>query len=115
MTKNIEEIKVKKEKWGISINVLGILFTIIFSTVYLFAFHYLDYEVLSPLLLPKDYCYYHIHDVPWWVELFYMTPAGNGHPDGSFFHLLLLIIIAVFAGYRTSSAIMNKLIADNNK
>lgn len=86
-----------------------IIFTIIFSVIYLFVISYLDSEVLSPLILPNDYCYYHKHEVPWWVELFYMTPASNGHPDGSFFQMFIFLILSVLLGYITSRTLMNKL------
>lgn len=60
--------------------------------------YYLDFHFLGPNILPDDYCYYHDHPTPWWVELFYMSPASNGHPDGSMFHLLVLLLLSGFLG-----------------
>lgn len=87
--------------------ILGVL-TIIFGIIYLFAIGYVDFEVLSALILPEDYCYYHVHEAPWWVDLFYLSGASNGHPDGSIFHFFLLFILSIFLGFVTSRALINK-------
>lgn len=83
MTENISQITpgVKPPK----IRFRLILTTVLLSSILLFSIGYLDFEVITPLILPEDYCYYHTHEIPWWVELFYMSPANNGHPYGSFF------------------------------
>lgn len=85
-----------------------ILTIITMSLIILFSIGYLDFIIITPLILPEDYCYYHTHEIPWWVELFYMTPANNDHPEGSFFHLVVLLIISIFLGYKLSKTIFNK-------
>lgn len=92
-----------------------VLLTIVLSLIYLFALNYIDIKLISPIILPNDYCYYHNHETPWWVELLYMTPSSNGHPDGSFFKLLLFLILASYLGYITSKAIINKRTENKHK
>lgn len=91
---NIEEIeqnKPKKKKW--------IVLTFAFCLIYIIVIGYLDFEIISPLILHEDYCYYHNHDSPLWVDLFYLN--GDGHPDGTFLHLNLLILFCIILGYFT--------------
>ncbi|OYU95785.1 MAG: hypothetical protein CFE21_11650 [Bacteroidetes bacterium B1(2017)] len=87
--------------------VVGVL-SIVFGIINLFVIGYLDFDVLSPLILPKDYCYYHLHDIPWWVELFYLSGSSNGHPDGSIFHYFLVFILSLSLGFIASRALINK-------
>ena len=74
---------------------------VIFSLVYVMAISYIDFKIITPVVLPEDYCYYHTHEIPLWVELLYMNGASGGHPDGSLIHFFLLIILSVFLGMRT--------------
>ncbi|MFT4601465.1 MAG: hypothetical protein ACI857_001645 [Arenicella sp.] len=64
----------------------------------LFLLGYIDFEIITPILLPEDPCYFHIHKVPWWVDFFYMCAGCNGHPDGSIKHLLFLLIVSFAMG-----------------
>ncbi len=75
---------------------------IIFSIIYFVLIYYLDFYIISPLILPADNCYYHTHNIPFWVELLYMSAGSNGHPDGSMLHFILLIIISLFLGRITN-------------
>lgn len=86
---------------------LALTFTL--SILYFFIIDYTDTNLISPLLLPSDSCYYHYHEIPWWVELFYMTPASNGHPEGSFFKLFLFLNLSILFGYISSKALIVKL------
>lgn len=56
---------------------------------------YVDFDLISPIFLPDDPCYYHFHEIPWWVDKFYMNGASNGHPEFSFLHLYLLLILSL--------------------
>lgn len=86
----------------------NILLIVLFSFLFLVVLGLLDGIIITPLILPEDYCYYHTNDIPWWVELFYMNPASNGHPDGSFFHLLFLLIISALLGFLTAKRFVSK-------
>lgn len=81
---------------------------VIFTVIYCVAISYIESKVISPLILNKDYCYYHTHETPFLVELFYMSPASNGHPDGSFFQLFVTLIISITLGYFTKNVVLNK-------
>lgn len=85
---------------------LSKILTIILSIIYFVTIYYLDFYVISPLILPADYCYYHTHETPFWVELLYMNAGSNGHPDGSMLHFVLLIIISLFLGKITGKIII---------
>jgi hypothetical protein len=87
---------------------IKIVLWLLFSVVYLFVLGFLDIAIITPLILPEDYCYYHFHDTPWWVEFFYMNPASNGHPDGSFFHLVFLLSISAILGFFTAKRFNQK-------
>ena len=84
------------------------LLTIILSVIYFIIFSYFESQVLSPLILDKDYCYYHTHKTPFLIELLYMSPASNGHPDGSFFLLFIILIISISFSYLTINKITKK-------
>lgn len=85
-----------------------ILLVVIFSVFYFIMITYLESKVISPMILNKDYCYYHTHETPFLVELFYMSPASNGHPDGSFFQLFFILFISVTFGYFTKKIVLIK-------
>ena len=87
-----------------------IVLTFVFSFIYLLTISYLDFEILTSIILPEDYRYDHLHEVPWWVELSFITPASNGDPDGSFFHLFALLLLSIFLGFITVRFLTNKLI-----
>ena len=56
----------------------------------------IDFGLVSPLFLPEDPCYYHTHLAPRWVELLYLDPDSNRHPDGSRLHFGAIVILAAF-------------------
>ncbi|MFK7783883.1 MAG: hypothetical protein AB8B56_02145 [Crocinitomicaceae bacterium] len=66
---------------------------------------YIDFEIISPMILPEDHCYYHTHPTPYWVELLYMSGGSNGHPDGSIFHFLIVIVLGAILGHVVVRAI----------
>lgn len=86
--------------------ILGSLFTIILW--------YIDFEIITPMLLPGDFCYYHFHDIPWWIELFYMGMGSNGHPEGSMFHFLLIPVIGFFMSYKIVNTFTKSLTTTTN-
>lgn len=88
---------------------MGKLLSIIFGVIYYGIICYLDFYVISPLILPADYCYYHTHETPFWIELVYMNAVSNGHPDGSMLHFVFLIIISLFLGIKTTKIIKYKI------
>lgn len=87
---------------------MRILQRLLFSFLFFIGLGLLDVFVISPLILPKDYCYYHFHETPWWVELFYMNPSSNGHPEGSLFHLIFLLIVSIALGFITAYRLQQK-------
>lgn len=80
------------------------------SIIYILAIGYLDFEIITPAILPAEYCYYHFHAIPFWVDLFYMNGASNGHPEGSLVHYFLLILWSMILGINTKSHLKKKLI-----
>ncbi len=76
-------------------NILLIIFYVFVIFCLLF---YIDFNIISPLILPKDLCYYHLHDTPLWVEVLYMNCSSNEHPEWSIIHIILLLILSIFLG-----------------
>lgn len=95
MGKNVYDLN-----WGLSAFFYGVIYIIILG--------YVDLQVISPLILPEDPCYYHTHKMPGWVDFFYMNAAFNGHPGVSFKHLFLLIVVGFVLGHFTSKRIRLK-------
>ena len=94
----------KSNKWPFLAFFAGIGFVFLFAV--------LDTEVISPLILPADPCYYHTNPTPFWVELLYMHGGSNGHPEGNFTHLILLLLLGFISGHffvRTIRVMKNKL------
>ena len=83
---------------------LFILLSIGFWKLFLF----IDFDLISPLFLPEDLCYYHKHEVPFLIEFFYMNRGANGHPEGSLIHFLLLLISSIFTAYKVKQLIFKK-------
>ena len=77
------------------------LIFIISSIAYLFIIGFIDFEIISPFILPEDKCYYHTHKTPLWVEILYMGEGSNGHPFVTLTHLVILLIISLGLGYIT--------------
>lgn len=82
----------------------GVMVTF-FCLAYLLVLGWLDFEVITPLVLPTDPCYYHQHPIPFWVDWLYMNGTCNGHPEVSLTHLILLITLCVIAGIRTGKIV----------
>jgi len=76
--------------------------------VYILVLGYIDFEIITPLVLPQDPCYYHTHETPVWVEVLYMGIGSNGHPDGSIKHLILIVILSMTLGHFTVKMIRLK-------
>jgi hypothetical protein len=79
-----------------------ILFTLMFSALYFLIIGYLDVNIVTPSILPEDECYYHVHETPLWVDLFYMSSMNNGHPSINLTHIIILLAGSVFLGNRTA-------------
>ena len=75
---------------------------------------YFDAEILSPLLLPDDLCYYHIHQSPLWMDWFYISSINNGHPApaSTIPNLLILLLLGFSLGYVTMRKLSLKLSKD---
>lgn len=92
--------------WAIIAFFSGILFILLVW--------YVDFEIISPLILPEDHCYYHSHPTPYWVDFLYMSGGSNGHPDGSMIHFLLVAIIGATLGHLTIRTIRLNLGSEPN-
>ena len=79
---------------------ITISFVIIF-----FILLYLDFGIISPLILPEDPCHYHFNETPFWVEFLYMNGGSNGHPEWSFSHIIILLSISLFLGFKSNGLI----------
>jgi hypothetical protein len=77
--------------WGVIAFLAGL--------IYLRIIWFISFEVIMPLILPADLCYYHTHDTPFLIDFFYMSLGSNGHPDGSLIHSLLIIVLSFFLGH----------------
>lgn len=69
--------------------------------IYLVGIWYISFEVIMPLILPVDPCYYHMRDTPVLIDFFYMGLGSNGHPEGSLMHIFLIVILSFFLGRLT--------------
>ena len=87
-----------------------IVLTFILTIVFLFVVVFIESEIISPLFLPEDPCYYPDREVPYFIELFYMNGASNGHPEGSFLLLFIELIISFLIAYLISSFVFRKKI-----
>ena len=85
-----------------------LLVTVICSAFYFEIISYIESNLIAPLVLNKDYCYYHSHETPFLIELFYMSPASNSHPEGSFFKSFVILLISITLGYFSGKIIFNK-------
>jgi hypothetical protein len=56
---------------------------------------FIDFSIISPIILPEDLCYYHTHEVPIWVDVLYMNGSSNGHPEWTFTHIFLVLILSI--------------------
>ncbi|MDG1330946.1 MAG: hypothetical protein P8P74_01345 [Crocinitomicaceae bacterium] len=90
--------------WAIAAIFCGIFCIILFG--------YIDFEVITPMILPADLCYYHTHPTPYWVELLYMNGGSNGHPEGNFTHLFLIIALGAILGHWIVRTIRKNLASD---
>lgn len=93
---------------------LSIVSTIVLSIFYFVIVCFLDFYIISPLILPTDHCYYHTHEIPFWVELLYMSAGSNGHPEGSLLHFGLLLVGSIFLGKFTAKVTNKKIINQKN-
>lgn len=93
-------------KKSIKYYLIYIILVPILSVIYAITILYIDFEILSPLLLPEDKCYYHTHKTPFWVDFLYMSAHSGGHPEGSLTHILFVIIIGFVLGYITSKKLI---------
>ena len=80
---------------------------------YIIFIGYIDFEIITPMILPEDHCYYHTHPTPYWVEFLYMSGGSNGHPDGSIIHFLMVIALGAFLGHLTVRMIRLKGMKDS--
>lgn len=75
-------------------SILIILYSVLIFIILLF----IDFRIITPLILPEDHCYYHFHETPFLVNLLYINGSSNGHPEWSFTHIILLVFISIFIG-----------------
>lgn len=85
-----------------------ILLTFVLTIVFLFIVSFIESEIISPLFLPEDPCYYHGREVPYFIELFYMNGASNGHPEGGFLLLFIEFALSFLIGYSISKFVYRK-------
>ena len=79
---------------------------LIFGFAYFVLIAFVDFRIITPLILHEDACHYHNTYTPLWVEWLYINGASNGHPDGSITHLVLLILVSWFLAHKTSDRIV---------
>lgn len=85
----------KTSKWTL-ISICGIVMVIT------------NFTLLYDLLIP-DICYYHIHEMNSFLNLFYSAgPADNGHPSPNFLNLIISLIIGGILGYGIYKILINK-------
>lgn len=68
---------------------------LIIALLILIGLSILDFHII-PGFLPHadDFCYYHQHRVPLWIDLFYLDDSGHVAPPFTFLHLSLFLVIA---------------------
>jgi hypothetical protein len=78
---------------------MGMIFTLLFMII----IEWLEVKFFIPLLsLPSDFCFYHTHKAPLWIDLFYLD--GMGHlTTFNGFHILVLFVISL--GFATLTTI----------
>ena len=86
------------------------IFSVVFTILFIVIIGYIDFEIITPLLpLPEDICYYHTHEAPWWVDLFYLDVSGHPEPPFSILHILLLLLISTILAIQASKKLTNYL------
>jgi len=76
-----------------------ILFTIVFTILFLVIISFLDFKVLTPLLpLSDDVCFYHTHIPPTWVNLLYLDSSEHVEAPYNLLHMALLGIVSMALG-----------------
>lgn len=102
--------KVNHISWTIAL-------TMVFTLIYIVTLGYLDYEVISPTFLPDDICYYHEHEAPLLIDIFYIGAGGHTEPPYSPYHMLTLLLTSILLAYWTARRLtkrkMNKKTAHN--
>ncbi len=87
----------------------GLIIFVVFKLLF-----YIDFEIITPFILPNDPCYYHTNDIPLWVDVFYMSGGSNGHPEGNLTHIIVVLILSIFLGLKLKKQI-GKLLPPHQK
>lgn len=98
----MEDEKQANEETGYSSKFKKVVFVVISTIISFVAVVLFESKVLSPLILPEDFCYYHFHEAPYLIELFYMNGGSNGHPEGNLLLFFTEFIISLILGFYTS-------------
>ena len=65
---------------------------------------------ITAVLIP-DECYYHNHDMPLLMSLFYALAPQNGyHPEQNWFNIALTIILGIWLGIAVGRMLVRKYI-----
>lgn len=65
---------------------------------------------ITAVLIP-DECYYHNHDMPLLMSLFYaMTPQNGYHPEQNWFNIILTIILGIGLGIIAGRMLVRSLL-----
>lgn len=68
---------------------------LIITLLILIGLSILDFHIIPEFLPHADeFCYYHQHKVPPWMDLLYLDGSGHIAPPFTLLHLILFLVIA---------------------
>lgn len=80
----------------------------VLTIIYYALIRIVEAKFIIPLLpLPSDFCYYHTHKAPAWVNLFYLDSMGHITTFNGF-HLFVLLLMSVTLSILTIKKIEKK-------
>lgn len=85
---------IKKKR---NITKLNLILIYLFNS--LFIIGYIDFCILSPMILPEDSCYYHTNKIPVWIELFFLDSSEHTEPPFTSYHILVLLFVCLISTF----------------
>jgi hypothetical protein len=79
------------------------------------AFLFIDWILIPQLFLHNDACYYHNHDAPFLIDLFFVDSSGHVDPPFSLINLSTVVSLSVIATILVSRSGFRKMIDKGQK
>ncbi len=76
-----------------------LIIRIILYVFILFSIGYLDFNIISPLFLPGDICYYHLNEAPFLIDTFYLGNMEHFEAPYNGTHIFTLLVMSLISTY----------------